>query len=255
MDSHIFHSIVSEVSSVSSTSGEEEEDNQEEGLDMQLSCDSEASFKREGERGIKLPSFVLQGHNVINDASTVNSITPNCADEISLPVLTEASPTSVNNSSPSLGSDDAALSSKPHCEAPKPIVTQEAGTSISNHADSSRIAWQSICRSPEDPHCYSSTSQIATPTNLHLTTPTNLLVTTPPNLQSALKRVTFSTPEVTEQHQFEVEEEKHTRVRKLKKRHRHHTGEQAEGDGSEVKRRRTNEGSTGNILFDVRRKE
>lgn len=116
-------------------------------------------------------------------------------------------------------------------------------------SDDSKLIWQAITAAPE-----------CVPTAM--TTPTRSIIS--PNLPSSLKKVTFSTPEVTEQHRFEVHEEErgtaggHAKAKKLKKRHRHHAhGEEDKEvvgeDGAKVKRRRkTKEGSGASDLAERR---
>jgi hypothetical protein len=83
-------------------------------------------------------------------------------------------------------------------------------------------------------------------------TPTFVSKATPTVLHSILKKVTFSTPEVTEQRQFEIDSVSGgcgpddnvvhvTKARKVKKRHRHHREDQEEG--ATIKRRRVREGN------------
>lgn len=101
----------------------------------------------------------------------------------------------------------------------------------------------------------------ATPTHSDSSAPsTDSKQATPTGLHSILKKVKFSTPEVTEQHQFEAESgsgcgpddtghvTSHSRARKAKKRHRHHEGDpggKGEGESATVKRRKVKEGGEG----------
>ena len=143
-----------------------------------------------------------------------------------------------------------------------PQNNQEVSTSMHN-ADSlatatARLHWQSISERPGTPAVK---LQEATPTHADAT---------PTVLHSILKKVTFSTPEVTKQHQFEAEGEEEEggrggrgrKIKKLKKRHRHHLcsrdrTEKGEGEEvmSAVKRRKTKEEAKEETGGTVQRKE
>lgn len=93
--------------------------------------------------------------------------------------------------------------------------------------DNSKLAWQSAQMKPE---------AITMATPVTITTPTIA-----GGGGAVPKKVTFSDPEVTHQHQFEVGEDEdrraHPKAKRTKKRHRHHTeggvGGRRRGDGDE----------------------
>lgn len=119
---------------------------------------------------------------------------------------------------------------------------QDGSTTLD--ASSSKLNWQAISSGQPS----STDQQEATPTTQEAT---------PTTLRSALKKVTFSAPEVVGHHQLEecsgdaAGDVTGRRDRKLKRRHRHHVGDRRkareEEEGSKVKRRRTREESGAGI--------
>lgn len=159
------------------------------------------------------------------------------------------------------------------------VATTDGATpgeaAVSSATDKTKLSWHSICSSPAGPHgttpdpittpaappettptAPGTTAPATTSTDIP-TTPTTPQEATPTSVHSILKKVTFSTPEVSEQHRFELVSEgcgpndvghvtPHSKARKVKKRRRHHKGDHG-GNGEEEaangKRRRMKEGN------------
>ncbi len=151
-------------------------------------------------------------------------------------------PAILNSLSSSSSCGDGSCSVQPSSTPPRDDIV-----------DSTRLTWQTLTTPTAEPTT-TATHNEATPTTL----PSCNEATPTTSLPPALKKVTFSTPEVTANHHFDVPDvvgsdgTERIKIRKLKKRHRHHSGNQGEEEAAErreegrssgAKRRKTKEGS------------